>query len=599
MQAFHSSSRSARAPAAALTVYMAASWFGRAAARPGRVLAERISPKLEATCVVPTAKGPVAGFQPTPGSAFHFRGVPFAASTAGANRYRPPQPHAGWGPEPLECFHFGPAAPQNPKKSMGALLGAPLAEDLGTLGDACLNLNVVAPAKGLAGAAAATDAAGPGPPLPVLVWVHGGANVTGSNAQLGHLYPGEQLAARGVVCVSLNYRLGLHGFLHLPNQGVTNLALRDLLAGLQWVQDEIAGFGGDPANVTVMGQSAGAINLATLLSSPRAEGLLHKAILLSGAPAKWACAEEYAETGLADFIAALRTVAPELRLHQSGEPLLQDVVDLPHKLVSDATAKIKDSMEKQRGVTTLPASFLPFPDGDVVPLGSAAENRTVVPLILGSGAREMSDFSRFIGGALLGDFGRVIMAALVRWRMFLKPEPLLRNAAGRRSRGVLPDTDARATCDKLVAGLGGDVAAAVDLFATAPEHALGEASQAPVYHFEVELTVPESPLLGSGHGVDLALLLRADGPELSAEQRISGCRAFFGRDALGPELEKTAEDLRDCLVRFATEGAPGRFGALPWGLGGTLVVGTSPRFREGEDPKRKLARQSIEEARRL
>ena len=141
---------------------------------------------------------------------------------------------------------------------------------------------------------------------------------------------------------------------------MTNLALRDLLAGLQWVQDEIAGFGGDPANVTVMGQSAGAINLATLLGSPRAEGLLHKAILLSGAPAKWTCAEEYAETGLADFIAALRTVAPELRLHQSGEPLLQDVVDLPHKLVSDATAKIEDSMEKQRGVTTLPASFLPF-----------------------------------------------------------------------------------------------------------------------------------------------------------------------------------------------------------------------------------------------
>ena len=67
------------------------------------------------------------------------------------------------------------------------------------------------------------------PAGPGLVWVHGGSNATGCNAQLGHLYPGEAFAARGVVCVSLNYRLGLHGFLHLPAQGVTNLALRDLL----------------------------------------------------------------------------------------------------------------------------------------------------------------------------------------------------------------------------------------------------------------------------------------------------------------------------------------------------------------------------------
>ena len=158
------------------------SWFGRrAATRPGRILAERIHPEPEATRVVPTTKvrrlfqqrecsgvpfhttsrgvcplrrapatpfghpiatplsnnpmgrvtfpvslrikGPVRGFKPPSGSAFHFRGVPFAATTAGANRYRPPQPPAAWGPEPLECFRFGPAAPQDPKKSMGGLLG--------------------------------------------------------------------------------------------------------------------------------------------------------------------------------------------------------------------------------------------------------------------------------------------------------------------------------------------------------------------------------------------------------------------------------------------------------------------------------------------
>jgi carboxylesterase type B len=494
---------------------------------------------------------------------------------------------------------FGPAAPQNPKKSLGGLLGAPLEEDLGVLGDACLNLNVVTPTEALT--VSADGGMQEGKQLPVLVWVHGGANTTGCNAQLGHLFPGDAFATRGVVCVGLNYRLGLHGFLHLPAQGVTNLALRDLLAGLQWVQDDIANFGGDPDNVTVMGQSSGAINVATLLGSPRAKGLLHKAILLSGAPAQWASHAEYAETGLADFTTALLAEVPGLRLHEpSGEPLLQDVAELPHEVVSRATARIKDSMMATRGVQTLPESFLPLPDGDVVPFApSVAGGGLVMPMLLGSGAREMSDFSRFIGGALLpwGGLGRALMGALVSRRMFLAPEPLLRNATGRRSKEALPDDEAKVACDELVQRLGGGVAAAVDLLATAPEHAMGAAAakhQAPVYHFEVELSAEESPLVGSGHGVDMALLLRPDGPELSAEQQATGCRAFFGRDALGTEVAQAAEDLRDSLVRFATEGAPGQFGVVPWGVGGTLVVGTRPRFQAiGTDPKRELARQTI------
>jgi hypothetical protein len=194
--------------------------------------------------------------------------------------------------------------------------------------------------------------------------------------------------------------------------------------------------------------------------------------------------------------------------------------------------------------------------------------------------------------------GRALMGFLVSRRMFLAPEPLLRNATGRRSKEALPDAEAKAACDELIQQLGGDVAAAVDLLATAPADAMGEAAAkeepVPVYHFEVELSAAESPLVGSGHGVDMALLLRPDGPELSVEQQASGCRSFFGRDALGTELERAADDLRDALVRFAAEGAPERFGDVPWLAGGTLVVGTSPQFREkGADPMRELARQTI------
>ena len=261
-------------------------FFGPRRARAGHVLTA--TPGLVNTQTVSTSKGPVVGFQPTSNGAFHFRGIPFAASTAGRNRFLPPQPRAPWGPEPLQCFRFGAASHQNPSKSIGSLLGAPLEEDLGTLGDDSLNLNVI------------VSGAAPAAPIPVLVWVHGGSNSNGSNAQLGHLYPGDAFARRGVVCVSINYRLTLHGFMHLPQQGVTNLALRDILAALQWVQAEIAAFGGDPDNVTVWGQSAGAINLATLLSSPPARGLFHKAVFMSGAPGQWASVEEYADTALAD-----------------------------------------------------------------------------------------------------------------------------------------------------------------------------------------------------------------------------------------------------------------------------------------------------------
>lgn len=198
-----------------------------------------------------------------------FKGIPYAAPPLGDLRWQPPQPMSPWaGVRAAKAF--SPAALQN-ASMMDSLFGtqpAPCDED-------CLYLNVWTPG---------TDAR----KRPVMVWVHGGGFVIGSASQ--SIYHGDRLARRGdVVVVTLNYRLGAFGFLNLKE--VTNGAipatgnegLLDQIAALAWVRDNIAAFGGDPENVTVFGESAGAMSIGALLSMPQTKGLFRKAIPQSGA----------------------------------------------------------------------------------------------------------------------------------------------------------------------------------------------------------------------------------------------------------------------------------------------------------------------------
>jgi carboxylesterase type B len=492
-----------------------------------------------------------------------------------------------------------------------------------------------------------------GSPLPVLVWIHGGSNANGSNSQLGHLQPMDDFSREGLVCVSLNYRLGIHGFLHLPTQGVTNLAIRDLCAGLRWVRDEIGSFGGDPANVTVWGESAGAVNIATLLSSPAAQELFHKAILMSGAPAQWATQEEYASTGLADMTAALVKAAPGLRVTSEDEPLLADLEQLSPEVLSMASGQVKDSMQSVRGLATLPATFNALPDGEVVPWNPHAPPcgeptggavMGAVPLMVGSNVNEMTDFADFIGYSMLGRLGRALAGFAIRRRLLMAPEPLMRLAAGRLTRSGLSDADARVACDLLIDRLGGDIGAAVNVLATHPERemALAHSAHAPVFEFELHLTAEESPVIGSGHGTDFALLFQPrapgmHGPIFTAEEKAGACRAFWGRDALGDDLQAVADRLRTAIVNFATAGSPMHFGGVPWrvahgaegdvswrlqpegaedgpahwhlvkgaqGDGGQMIVSTAAHFEEwgGEDSggkRRHVLRQALKELRAI
>ena len=198
-----------------------------------------------------------------------FRGLPYARPPIGPLRFRPPEPPEAWSGI-RDATRFGSSAPQN-----GALIGPLMSLGIGRTGEDCLHLNIWTPAAD-------------GRRRPVMVWIHGGAFILGSGSQM--LYDGAALARRGdVVVVTINYRLGALGFLRLRDRFGSRLpasgneGLLDQIAALQWVRDEISSFGGDPGNVTIFGESAGAMSCATLLATPRAGGLFHRAILQSGA----------------------------------------------------------------------------------------------------------------------------------------------------------------------------------------------------------------------------------------------------------------------------------------------------------------------------
>jgi para-nitrobenzyl esterase len=280
-----------------------------------------------------------------------FRNVPFAAAPVGPLRWAPPKPPAPWSGE-RDAAQAGPSCPQpmkadNTPNSGGA--NGPVSED-------CLQLNVFAP-KGAKGA-------------PVMVWIHGGAHRTGA----GWVYDGSNFARDGVVLVSVNYRLGALGYFAHPalttaagKEPTGNFGLMDQIAALQWVQRNIAAFGGDPANVTVFGESAGGMSTLALLATPKAKGLYAKAIV---------------QSGLGWFEPT--TLAKE---EQRGAEALQKAG------ITAATAAELRAVPLEK-LVAISMNFAPFPDGrlmtETATQALAAGRFDDVPLIIGSNSGEDS-----------------------------------------------------------------------------------------------------------------------------------------------------------------------------------------------------------------
>jgi para-nitrobenzyl esterase len=223
-----------------------------------------------------TRSGEVVGFQGRYGS-HAWLGIPYAKPPVGALRWRAPQPPDAW-TGTRQALDFGSPCTQF-ASPIGGVKG-PVGTAVGS--EDCLYLNVYGPRL------AAADVSNGAPRLPVMMWIHGGGNTIG---EAGFYNGGNLAVTEGVIVVTLNYRLGPFGWFRHPalrGEGASeldrsgNFGTLDLIRGLEWVRDNIAAFGGDPDNVTIFGESAGGTNVFTLLLSPRARGMFHRAIVQSG-----------------------------------------------------------------------------------------------------------------------------------------------------------------------------------------------------------------------------------------------------------------------------------------------------------------------------
>ena len=276
-----------------------------------------------------------------------FRGIPFAQPPVGALRFAAPVPPRPWHGV-REALAFGPPPPQADAFGMNQLAG----------GDDWLTLNVWSPDP-------SPDAA-----LPVMVWIHGGAYAIGTSGLPE--YDGARLAGDGVVLVTFNYRVGVEGFAHIEG-APANRGLLEQLAALEWVRDNIRAFGGDPARVTVFGQSAGGGSVGALLAMPRAAGLFGRAVAQSvpgtfftpelAGDIAGACA---AELGLKPTVADLSAVDPELLCAAADE----------------VTANIGAHVERWGPPAHRSILFAPVVDGAVLPT-TPWEARHGVDLLVG------------------------------------------------------------------------------------------------------------------------------------------------------------------------------------------------------------------------
>jgi para-nitrobenzyl esterase len=472
-----------------------------------------------------------------------FRGVPFAQVRGPEGRWRPAQPPSPW-TGTRSASSWGPIAPQTPPVPGFSFPHDPTAWD-----EDCLSLNVWTPGI--------DDGR-----RPVMVWLHGGGFTTGTGSSA--LFAGGRLASKGVVVVTINYRLGALGLLSHPDidsgqdAGSGNWSLRDQMAALDWVRQNIAEFGGDPGNVTLFGESAGAMSISNLLTAPEAAGLFHRAIIQSGPPATgsppWAVRR-------AERLAALLEVP-------TGS--LATLRDVPAERLVAATQRLALEAPDEGG---LPLPLLPVvdgvllerPPGELIVEGMAES----VPILVGATRDECALFTTADHGDPQVDEARVAQ----RLARFVGPVA-----------GDIVDAYRQARLARGEPVTGRDLWTAVtsDYVFRLPLQALASAQakyQQKTYSY---LFTWESPFLGgmfgSCHGLEI--------PFVFGTVEDLPVQAFTGS---GPEATMLSEQMQQAWVAFAQGGDPscdavGEWAAFDPIRRSTMVFGSGGGVEE--DPRR-------------
>jgi para-nitrobenzyl esterase len=467
--------------------------------------------------IVETTHGRVEGIQQ--GGVTAFLGIPYAAAPVGDLRLRGPRPHAAW-TGVRAAQGFGPWSLQNPPAST---LGG---EAPGQQDEDCLALNVWTPGIDTGR-------------RPVMVWIHGGGFTGGSAASA--LYGGAPLSARGdLLVVSINYRLGLLGFAAHPGLvdevaggAAANWGLLDQVAALAWVRENIAAFGGDPDQVTVFGESAGAMSVCNLLGMPSTRGLFRRAVAQSGPPN--AMSMERAEEITGKLLADLG-VGDAARLREVPAPALLD-----------AQAR----MVAQRGAGTLPlmpvvdGASLPVPPLDAIASGNAAD----IELVIGTNRDEAKMFmvadpkNRDPDEAVL--HRRIERAFAVNDVKLGPDEAIKAYRSARAGRGQT--TDPR----ELWSAIETDRMFRIGSLRAAEAQARHQA-RTYCYLFDWE-----SPAMGGALGACHALEI----PFVFGNLAVPTMDRFAGS---GPAAEQLSEQMMDAWIGFARRGDPSPPGAGAW-----------------------------------
>jgi len=454
-----------------------------------------------APLTVKTEQGKVRGKTINDGKVQAFLGLPYAAPPVGDLRWRAPQPPAKREGE-RDATSFGAHCAQNRIWDDFIFLDSGASED-------CLFLNVYAPAVSNANSK-----------LPVMLWIHGGGYAAGASSEPRH--NGDFLPLKGVVLVTINYRLGVFGFLatsdlaHEANGAAGNYGLQDMVAALEWVKANVRNFGGDPGNVTIFGESAGSFAVSTLMASPAARGLFHRAIGESGAA--------FGDTLSADTL--------EAREKKDGEWVASLGVKSLEELRAVPTGKILDAV-KSRGII----GFSPVIDGKLLvePVAGAyaAGKQAHVPLLAG--------WNRDEGRS------RVNEMTAEKWKAYAEEHYKERSAEFLK---LYPaDTDAQALRSAI--DYGGDAFIAFGTWKWI--EAQRKTGNSPVYRYHFELASPPSKYhIGSFafHSDDIEYVFGTLDTRSGAVWR--------------PEDRKLSEQMMSYWANFARSGDPNGLGLPPW-----------------------------------